>query len=108
MKKKVVKKVQESLYTVINSDIGPLKPKNHPYNFSYISAHKHGLKVGDILRCDGFPFMSRPKPIYKQELVTSGTGVLSRRVQYWKSTISHKPVQLPTSLWVLRPIENID
>lgn len=85
-------------YMVTDSEIGNNKIKAHPYQRVLIRAYEsHHIQNGDILRCDGLPFQSRPAPLYKQS-----TNSFERdRVK------THHPVKLPTDLWVLRPVGNI-
>lgn len=103
MKKKRVTSCSTSsaitCYRIDDSEFGSSKTKDHPYwtNIKHISKN-NGLVKGDIVRCDGFPFMARPPTNF-----TKVKGKLCNTP--WAYT--HKPFRLQSGLWVLREIGEV-
>lgn len=86
MKKLQVKFCGVDRVSMAHSNMGKDKPKEHPFRLSpfrsiYIPSYCEGIKVGDVLRCDGLPFMSR-----------------GRRVEGWR----YVKLSCPYPLYVLR------
>jgi len=93
-------------YKIKQSHIGRDKPRSHPLLNTYIFTKKEsilGLKKGDILRCDGYPFMSRPKKlrVFRHPNTEHRNGVSHK---HWINTyIPIKIGQLgTTAFWALR------
>ncbi len=93
-------------YKVKDSKIGRSKNRLHPSlnKDLFYTGDNHHLKVGDILRCDGLPFMSRPRPIKTIDYNMNTDRLSIHRKRSLRENITHKPVQLPSGFWVLRPI----
>ena len=88
------------------SVIGKDRPKVHPLSRQGIwipTKDIKGIKVGDVLRCDGLPFMSRPASIIK----TNEDGRVPIIFSITKGRLihhyTHKPYKLESGYWVLRP-----
>lgn len=93
-----------NLYQVTNSYFGSAKPKKHPQQVISIDYCNHNdyirnLKPGDLVRCDGKLFASRPRPILTARAFTFKEGK-------WVPDYLYKPVKVDVDkgLWVLRAV----
>ena len=107
-------------YDTTLSDIGLSKPSNHPARFesTVITLNKVcNIQRGDILRCDGLPFASKPQGF----IWVDNWGAIDKAVRsadrlhffvkgiYWGSDANletkltkYSPVKVADGLWVLR------
>ena len=107
--------IQETMVRFKVSDIGNSKKPNHKLTGTVDNIHftigeiDHSIKEGDLLRCDGLPYMSRPSN--KKVSV-----VWTQDEPYSKITIhkvlkdrvpGYSPFQLDSGYWVLRKNEYI-
>lgn len=97
--------IQETQVVYRVGDKGSNKTINHPItgktgNRSFIIGETDkSIKTGDLLRCDGLPFMTKPKSRIINVKDSNG------RVMYVKSKElphGYKPFQLDSGFWVLR------
>lgn len=58
-------------------------------NFFLIGEIDKSIKVGDLIRCDGLPFMAKPTPF-------------PRTKKIYQTSSTYLPFQLDSGYWVLR------
>lgn len=96
-----------TLIQLKRSHIGEDKPIKHPltgcHRSTYSSRVLAGIKIGDVLRCDGLPFMSRPTPIIKTNENGRKPLIYSRTNGKFIHHYTHNPYKLESGYWVLRP-----
>jgi hypothetical protein len=93
-------------YDTRESTVGIKSPINHPQQSKWVRTDTDtlptevvGLRTGDLVRCDGLLFMSRPRTIYgKWEAVVDKNGFLKS----WKRDVLYSPVKVGDGFWVLR------
>lgn len=91
MKKQQVKSINTVVqaYVHVDSKFGSGKNTTHPFHKRYsikaVCKLTDGIKEGDIIRCDGIPYQSRPRYLLDRE----GFRLYS-------------PFKLGSGLWVLR------
>ena len=107
-------------YLLEDSKRGLVKPRNHPlHSNSKVLTELLSVRVGDILRCDGLPFMSRPRPIYTLKRVPMDVyglpikKVIGARIgdevslySSFNKVKTYEPVKVHESYWVLRKVIN--
>ena len=77
------------------SDKGNSRTSNHkltgkPGNCSFIIGEiDRSIKKGDLIRCDGLPFMAKPTPF-------------PRTKKIYQTSSTYLPFQLDSGYWVLR------
>ena len=108
-----------TLYSIGCSELGRAKPGNHPARFEMQAMRLKGLvkiEQGDILRCDGLPYTSKPREllyikgweVFDQAFDNGIFTHLYIRGKYWRrvplgTTITrYSPVKVADGLWALR------
>lgn len=99
-------KIQETQVIYKVSDKGNSKTVNHkltgkPGNCSFLIGEiDRSIKKGDLIRCDGLPYMVKPRNALKYERDSNGNRFL---VSIEKNVpVGYKPFQLDSGYWVLR------
>ena len=101
--------LQETAVAFRISNIGNPKTPNHrllnthPDNSHFIVGEiDRSIKVGDLLRCDGLPFTSKPVRTINSKY-TYDSNKIKRVVQYvYDLPEGYRPFQLDSGYWVLR------
>jgi hypothetical protein len=95
--------------TLVESSIGNSLPRSHPllkYPTFFRSEAVKGIRVDDLLRCDGLPFLSRPKPLNVRIIpIKERRKGKGDRFDTWVN-YTHYPHRLHSGLWVLRDVTN--
>ena len=93
------------------SVIGKENPNAHPlrvYKEWFVRSSVDGIRIGDIVRCDGLPFQSRPAPIVKLTETGRTPLIYSKTKGRFVHHYTHRPFRLKLGLWVLRPVVVVD
>ena len=89
------------------SVIGKERPNKHPlraYRGLYERSSVDGIRIKDIVRCDGLPFQGRPTPLVKLTETGRVPLIYSKTKGRFTHHYTHKPFKLKSGLWVLRPV----
>lgn len=91
MKNQKVIRINEKMgvYGTNDSEVGNSRARPHPLFTTLHPIPAKNLEEGDVVRCDGLPFLARPKAV----LVKSPNSFRSN----W-----YEPSQLSNGMWVLR------
>jgi hypothetical protein len=100
---------QETLVQFKVSKIGSKKLKNHNlvgtlgFHSFIIGQIDSSIKKGDLIRCDGLPYMSRPNNLVRRYKTDSNGAYLHET----SSNIpkGYKSFQLESGYWVLRKVK---
>lgn len=97
MKKQKIIRINEKMgtYATADSEFGSDKIRNHPLFTPLHPIPVNDIEMGDIVRCDGLPFMSRPETIYKIPLYK----------RHSSTKKLYEPCQLTNGMWVLRKVQ---
>ena len=106
---KVVKEVmyQETYVQFKISTIGNVDKPNHKLTGSVrnddfiIGQIDNSIKKGDLIRCDGLPYMTKPTYSVRTKIVKDSNGYSKVKIRY-NLPKGYKPFQLDSGYWVLR------
>jgi hypothetical protein len=93
MKKQEIVRINEKMgtYATRDSQFGSDKRRNHPLFTPLHPIPVSDIQEGDIVRCDGLPFLAKPAIIYS--------------TQFFHKKKLYEPCQLTNLMWVLRKVK---
>ena len=106
-------KLQETIVHFKVSGIGNHNTDNHKLvgvtgnNRFILGQIDTSIKVGDLLRCDGLPYTSKPVRTINTKYNKDSSGKLVLTKYVYGIPEGYSPVQLDSGYWVLRKDGNI-
>jgi hypothetical protein len=100
---------QETLVQFKVSKIGSKKLKNHDlvgtlgFHSFIIGQIDNSIKKGDLIRCDGLPYMSKP-PLFNKVYTRDSNGTRVKDIRFNRPE-GYKPFRLESGYWVLRKVK---
>jgi hypothetical protein len=79
-----------------------LTGKDHNNTFT-IDQIDNSIKVGDLLRCDGLPYMSKP-PLFNTVYTRDSNGTRVKYIRFNRPE-GYRPFRLESGYWVLRKVK---
>lgn len=97
---------QETYIKFEVSNVGNSSVKNHSLVGSFgnncftIGQVDNSIKKGDLIRCDGLPYISKP-PTFNRTYTTDSNGSRVKSISF-NIPEGYRPFQLESGYWVLR------
>lgn len=100
--------IQETQVVYRVGDKGSNKTINHPItgktgnNYFSIGEVDKSIKTGDLIRCDGLPFMAKPAYSARTKIVKDSNNCEHKVTIKYNLPSGYAPFQLDSGYWVLR------